>query len=156
MSESIDIEKMINSWKDLYGNKKFYVKGGWTEYPNTQHEKHYPMEIVKGILKKSRCHVCNEDLEEPRIEDPKDRSIKYCSGDCYNEAKELYKIKKKLNAVMMTWSHSKPPIDKSTINYTMPEDGWVKVGNIGWKPIARVIKWRKYKARKPKDKKLNL
>ena len=94
--------------------------------------------------------MCNENLETTRIDDPKDRSIKYCSGECYNEAKELFRIKKKLNAVMMTWSPSKPPIDKSTINYTLPEDGWV-LGNIGWKPVAKVIKWHEYKARKPRS-----
>ena len=65
----------------------------------------------------------NEDLETTRIDDPKNRLIKYCSGECYKEAKELYRIKKKLKAVMMTWSPSKPPIDKNTIKYTLPEDG---------------------------------
>jgi len=118
---------------------------------NAEGQDNSRMQIQQGILKKANCHVCNENLETTRIDDPKDRSIKYCSGECYNEAKELFRIKKKLNAVMMTWSPSKPPIDKSTINYTLPEDGWVQVGNIGWKPVAKVIKWHEYKARKPRS-----
>jgi len=109
------------------------------------------MRLVPGILKKPICHVCDEDLEIVRKEDPKDRSIKYCSSDCYKEAKELFRMEKKLGAVIMMWSPSKPPIDKKTIRYTLPEDGWKKVEG-GWKPIARVIKWRNYKARKSKLK----
>ncbi len=118
--ENVDVEEMIRRWKELRRDKKFHISGGWTEYKNGKPFKHTPQQIVKGILKRPLCRICNADLEKVR-EDPKKRSINYCSSRCYQEFKELYKIEKKLKAVMMTWSPKKPPIDKSTIRYCLEQ-----------------------------------
>jgi hypothetical protein len=124
---------MIQDWKEYHGNKTFHIDGGGTLYPGTPQEKHIPLRIVKGPLKRPFCKICNEDLEKLRREEPKRRALNFCSIDCYNEAKELHKIWKKLKAETIWWTPKKPPIDKRTLTFTRHGESGIRHKYLGRK-----------------------
>jgi len=113
------LEEQIQKFRDYYGNKSFHISGGWTEYPDTPQENHVPRTIVKGLLKRDRCKLCNEPIPKIRKDEPKRRAYKFCSFECNKEHDEIKKIRKKLGAETIWWPPQKPPIPKKLLIYTM-------------------------------------
>ncbi len=129
---------MIKEWLEYHGNKKFHIDGGNTMYPGTPREKIIPMKIVEGPLKPPWCKICGgTDMAKIRKEDPKKRALRFCSRECYDEARELRKIWKKIGAEILWWPPSNPPIDKRKLTYTLAGEGGILHKYNGRKPRTK-------------------
>jgi len=118
------IDEMVQEFKEYHGKKSYHISGGWTVYPGTPNEKHTPMEVIKGPLRRPMCALCNEPLKEILKENPNRRVLKFCSDECRKEHDEIKKIRIKLNAETISWLPQKPPIPKKLLRYTIKgEDG---------------------------------
>ena len=114
------LEELIQDFKDYRGDKSYHISGGWTEHPGTPNEKHTPISIVKGPLRREKCKLCREPLKIILKNRPRRRILKYCSDECRKEHDEIKKIKKKLGAEWIMWPPQKPPISKNQLTYTLP------------------------------------
>lgn len=114
----------------------FHIDGGGTLYPRTPYEKYIPPRIVQGPIIFPNCKICGRDMRELRKEEPKSRALRFCSSECYDEAKELHRIWKKLKAETLWWPLGKPPIDKRKLTYTVSGEGGISHHYNGRKPRA--------------------
>lgn len=81
--------------------------------------------------------ICDRDLKALRKDDPKSRALHFCSSECYEEAKELRRIWKKLKAETLWWPRGKPPIDKRKLTYTITNGEGVPHHYKGRKPRSK-------------------
>lgn len=130
------LDEMIGEFIEYHGEKSYHIIGGWTESPGTPNEKYTPMKIEKGPLRWNKCKLCNESLKEILKDNPKRRTLKFCSAECRKEHDEIKKIREKLNAESIFWPPQKPPIPKHLIKYTMKGENGIP---------------HKYKGRRKKD-----
>ena len=111
------------------------MKAGFTLFPNTPQEKYFEPELIRKTFVAKHCRICDEELTSKR-KDPYRRLRYFCSEKCSEEMKSLAKLKRRLNAIFFSFKRQKPPINKTTIRYT------VKGGN------GKQIKYKPYKRRK--------